>query len=745
MMIGRRSINRYICIVLAVVSATALLSGCGRDIDSRQNDTLQYASFRDIPGVTDKEIEEVEALISGRDSFKYGAMLATEAFVTQEGTLAGFSREFCRLLSNLFEIDFILELYEWDVLLDDLDSGAIDFTGELTRTEERMQMYKMTSPIAERMLRIFTRTDTIIRSENDVNGLRIGFLTDSITAESIIKTYNLQFTGVDVDNYETAAEMIVNGEIDAFVDEAVADPVFSGYESIRSQFLFHMIHAPVSMTTANPALAPLISVVDKYIASGGLDRLYELYKEGESEYIRDKLGRSFTDEEKAFIDDLAQRGAAVSVAFEHDNYPINFFNEEDGAFEGISVDVINEIGRLTGIRFEPAVTKATTWEEIYETFSAGEIDIVGQLLYTEARKDLFMWSSVPYAQSYYALMSVSDYPNLEMYQVARTSVGSTKGSAKIDVFHELFPDHDQLIVYDTQYECLDALERGEIDLVMASEYMLLTQINYREKSGFKINIKLDTPLSSYFGFHRDETVLRSIIDKAQQYVQTEIIEISWTQRNFDYTKKLAEERVFSFTIFLIIMLVILIGTILVLLKNINLSRKLKEMANFDVLTGICNRRFFMELAEVQAARSSRTNIKCYIAMFDLDHFKAVNDTYGHQAGDAVLKDVAQRVKNTIRPYDILGRYGGEEFTLMMTDVKEIDKEVIISAVERIRLEIQKSPVEFEGKSIPVSASFGISYAVPVYDMPTAIKYADEALYEAKETGRNKVVFFEKDR
>jgi len=195
------------------------------------------------------------------------------------------------------------------------------------------------------------------------------------------------------------------------------------------------------------------------------------------------------------------------------------------------------------------------------------------------------------------------------------------------------------------------------------------------------------------------------------------------------------------TIFSVVLMCLLTVTVFLFIRSVRLGKKLKEMANTDALTDIFNRRFFMELSEIQISRSLRTGIDCFVIIFDLDFFKKVNDTYGHQAGDKVLKEVAHRVKNTIRAYDILGRYGGEEFIIFMTAAKAIKKDDVINAAERIRLEICNKPVEYEGLQIPISASFGISYASPKYDMDTATKYADEALYKAKNTGRNKVVFY----
>jgi len=243
---------------------------------------------------------------------------------------------------------------------------------------------------------------------------------------------------------------------------------------------------------------------------------------------------------------------------------------------------------------------------------------------------------------------------------------------------------------------------------------------------------------SYFGFHRDQKVLRSIIDRAQYFVPVSAIELDWLGRSFDYSKKLMEERAAALRIFIGILSVILLGVVYLLFRTIKLGRQLKETASKDALTDIFNRRYFMELGLLHLERVLRTGGHSFIIIFDLDHFKRVNDTYGHQAGDEVLREIAKRVKKAVRPYDVFGRYGGEEFIILMSD---IDKADVLKAMERIRQDVCKEPVRFEGKEIPVSASFGIAFAAPQNDMEAAIKYADEALYKAKAEGRNRVVFY----
>ncbi|MDR1687305.1 MAG: sensor domain-containing diguanylate cyclase [Clostridiales bacterium] len=171
------------------------------------------------------------------------------------------------------------------------------------------------------------------------------------------------------------------------------------------------------------------------------------------------------------------------------------------------------------------------------------------------------------------------------------------------------------------------------------------------------------------------------------------------------------------------------------------KKQLEEMANTDPLLGIYNRRFFMEAAKMHAARSARIGTLSYIAIFDLDHFKYINDEFTHLAGDKVLIDVAEKVKGMLRQYDIFARYGGEEFIILVSDINEPDAK---NCIERIRQEIHNMVVEYETQKISVTASFGVSPLNKEINLENSLKFADTALYAAKEAGRNRVVFHEEE-
>jgi diguanylate cyclase (GGDEF)-like protein len=166
-----------------------------------------------------------------------------------------------------------------------------------------------------------------------------------------------------------------------------------------------------------------------------------------------------------------------------------------------------------------------------------------------------------------------------------------------------------------------------------------------------------------------------------------------------------------------------------------LMEELKNAAYMDSLTGIYNRKHFFELANVEIERGLRMNQQVYTAMLDLDFFKKVNDTYGHDAGDKVLKATAGIIRQTIRSYDLLGRYGGEEFVLLFA---ALDKTEVYKLVERIRENIEHSVISYEGKELRITCSIGLVKFLENDTLEDSIKKADAALYAAKRAGRNLV-------
>ena len=163
------------------------------------------------------------------------------------------------------------------------------------------------------------------------------------------------------------------------------------------------------------------------------------------------------------------------------------------------------------------------------------------------------------------------------------------------------------------------------------------------------------------------------------------------------------------------------------------NEELAMKANVDVLTRTWNRRAILEIAETEYGNQRSRPVA--VLLIDLDHFKNVNDAYGHAAGDEVLRVTGERLRGCVRPADAVGRYGGEEFIVVMTSARRED---VATVAERIRISVSNEPIRFDGHSIAWTCSVG--YAIGTTDDPIGalINCADQALYQAKSDGRNRV-------
>lgn len=167
--------------------------------------------------------------------------------------------------------------------------------------------------------------------------------------------------------------------------------------------------------------------------------------------------------------------------------------------------------------------------------------------------------------------------------------------------------------------------------------------------------------------------------------------------------------------------------------------KLQEYANRDGLTGIANRRFFEARLRDEFSRWQRYGGNLSVLLFDLDHFKTINDRFGHVVGDNVLRVMAQRVADVVRSQDTFGRFGGEEFALLLP-CTSLDEAMLVA--EKIRQTIGSTPIEAEGVRVPVTASVGGAAAhAGALTHETLVNEADAALYRAKRQGRNCSVAF----
>ena len=171
------------------------------------------------------------------------------------------------------------------------------------------------------------------------------------------------------------------------------------------------------------------------------------------------------------------------------------------------------------------------------------------------------------------------------------------------------------------------------------------------------------------------------------------------------------------------------------LDVLDLFQKTKDLANKDYLTGAYNRRYFFEASEAIIDKNLRKDKDIAVATLDIDHFKNVNDTYGHDVGDIAIKEIVTVLNKSLRASDLVARFGGEEFCILIEDISKKDMKELF---EKIRLNFEKNEIRFKEVVVKYTVSLGVAYGKSD-DINEMLKISDNALYEAKDTGRNKVV------
>jgi diguanylate cyclase (GGDEF)-like protein len=170
------------------------------------------------------------------------------------------------------------------------------------------------------------------------------------------------------------------------------------------------------------------------------------------------------------------------------------------------------------------------------------------------------------------------------------------------------------------------------------------------------------------------------------------------------------------------------------------EKELEHLAHRDTLTGVSNRYMFLDRLEMAVAHAQRRKAKLAVMFVDLDRFKFINDTYGHAAGDAVLRSVATRMSACLREVDLIARYGGDEFTVTLVDVTSTEG---IALVARKIIDTLQQPIRVDGTELNIGCSIGISlYPDDSADFEELIRNADEAMYVAKQKPESGFHFFQ---
>jgi len=518
----------------------SLFLSCGKPAISQQDSVSKFNSFREVPGITNEEIKAIESLQKEITHFVYGMPQSTEAFVDTNGEIRGFSALYCKWMSEIFGIKFRPQLFDWLTLLAGLDSGDISFTGELTANDERRSIYHMTTDIASRQLKYFSlRKSRHIDEIMSERPLKCGFIEGTSTINTITaELVNGAYETVLLKDVSLVHEALTSRLIDVFYYTATIEANFIEHSEIVSHDFYPLIYRPVSLTTKDDALKPIIDVMEKILENGGLRYLTELYNKGAQEYLIYKFQVQLTDTEREFI----IKNPKINIAVDPNNYPNNFFDKREKKWKGIFIDILDEMTKFTGLNFVRINNENANISEINNMLLNGEAAIAPALIQLVDHNDNFLWPEITQITDNFALISNTDFPDKKTNEVTYVKVGLVENTDYALIFTKWFQNHMNTVLYKSIDEAFNALQSGEIDLLMATQKRLLYLTHYLELPNYKTNVVFNYTANYKFAFNAEQEILCSIFNKALSSIDMWSISEKWARQTYDYRIKLIEAR-----------------------------------------------------------------------------------------------------------------------------------------------------------------------------------------------------------
>jgi signal transduction histidine kinase/CheY-like chemotaxis protein len=497
--------------------------------------------LEDIPGVTPEELAAIAELRQNTTFIPYGMTMSTECFRQEYGTTSGFAARVCQWLTDLFGIRFRPVIYEWDRLIRGFAEGTIPLSGEIALALRNNPDWYMTGAIAERRIRLVSRESwekLVINAQS--HGLTYGFLEGSVTESLVRPSLRLDYTSITIANYNDAYQKLMRGEIDCFFIDESMENTFALRGTLLIEDFSPLTYNTVGIAAGNPRMKPIISVVNKYLENAGDYVFQEMYEKGITDYQRFTLDSRLSEPERAYLEERTLSGEPIPVCLEYDYYPVSFYNTREGEWQGIAVDLLRGIGALTGLTFIPANSATAESATLVKLLQNGDAAMVAAMIRSAEWEQKFLVAENSFMTDYYALISAAALRDISLSDVSALTVGLIHESAEEAMFRELFPGHRHIREYENNTAAIQALEDGELDLLMGSRNLLLTITNYREMTGYKANLVLRRPYETVFGFNLKETILWGIVNKAQSLLDTRRVVDSWTRRVFDYSWALAK-------------------------------------------------------------------------------------------------------------------------------------------------------------------------------------------------------------
>lgn len=660
------------------------------------------------------------------------------------GTPQGYGIDLMELLSKRSGITFeYINGYTWDELMEMFANGQIDLVHSLSITPERQEKAFFSPPYYHSKNVLILRSDAVIT--NDLSELegKIIALPKGWSSIQFFRTYFPAVHIIEVESSRQALEYVDQGKVFATIEQESIAVYFIkkfGFHDLKlSKWIDNdELQKTSSMHFAVQKEQPLLfSILTKALSTlqpEDMDGLEQKWFSREGRLIgSEDVG--LTPAEKVFLEEKG----TITYCLSPDRMPLGAYQQNQ--LTGMTADFLELFAERLGVTFSMVPT--LSWAESMARIKNGDCDILPMVNETPERKKSLDFTSSYLNYSVAIITREQEGFISGLHDFSGKRVGIPEGEFTWEFVPRDYPEV-KFVSFPGVEPCLLQLSSGTIDAALLSLPVATYHIRHMGLDNLKVAGHSGLQDSLRVGVRKDAAPLHSIMSKVVRSLPMNDIDTvyrKWVSLTFEHR--------FDYSLLWKILAVIGVVLALVIVWNRKLvklnhqiagahrelkekSKELERISITDSLTGLFNRRHIDMVLEDEMKRQVRYQRNLSVILIDLDNFKQINDSHGHQAGDMVLIAFAEMLNSTVRGSDVVGRWGGEEFLVICS---ETSLEGAIVLAEKLRHELtQLSFVELDRQT----ASFGAASLRPEETRDGLVRRVDEALYTAKEKGRNRV-------
>jgi|OM-RGC.v1.000500775 diguanylate cyclase (GGDEF) domain len=689
--------------------------------------------------------EESEFLMQNR-SFSVYVERNFAPFSFWDGVqLSGYSVDFANLIAQRLGVSFHYktEATNWKSAVDKFKEGKIDIIAQMTSSSDRKSYALFSQPYMSHYHSIVVPKEkrAELNSLEKLKGKVVGVINGYAVQSELSEHYPEIGLRLFEDNKQLV-EAVMLGRVDASI--ATHQVV---QRSITSNFITDIVSIPILDNIYFPIVQESFGIQksERLLASAigkAIDSLSVEQAKLQVKWFGDSVPKyvALTESESNFLNAFGPIKYCIDPKWK----PLDFENSL-GEPDGLSADVLALFMQRSSIRFRYVPT--ASWADSVKALKERQCDVLAMAAQAKER-DAFMTLSTPYANFPVVVATQIHQPFVSRVDdILDKTFSVVRSYSIVSSLRHKYPNI-KLIEVDKALNGLKMVASGEVYGYLDSVASISHVVEEHEMAGIKVSAKMDETFSLGLGVRNDYPDLISIINKHVESIEPTIMQSLISKRvaiRYDIST--------DYSLIWKVLFVVVVFALFVIFRYRELAKmnkkiqlaydemhaakqELELLVSQDYLTGLFNRKKLDELMARECIESKHYGRPLGVIMIDIDHFKDVNDTYGHSVGDDVIGCIARLLKQHARPSDKVGRWGGEEFMVLCPNTPPDE---LIAFAEMIRAQVSSYDITIVGTK---TISLGLAVLEPFETVVELHKRADNALYVAKNNGRNRVEFLE---